>query len=254
MRLLEQEGWRPNTLSRRDLAAALGKAVHAGLHAWYLGIVPVAYMVEKQWAETRAAWGDRMLPDYLQAQHDAILPRALRVADALPKLTHTLPHWDIRAVEQTLPRGRIRPDLIIHDGISLAPVDWKVSLNLTERDEPFRRARYAHSWQLNHYCWEIQDAFKEPCRTAYIGQVVVEPKPRIIIWDYPITEEALTMWASSARRVWAQMELEDKGEAEPWQAAEHSDQFGECPYYRACFVHQYDAGLMALDYVKGGRD
>jgi hypothetical protein len=108
---------------------------------------------------------------------------------------------------------------------------------------------YANSHQMLHYGWAGKESYGEPIHTYYIGLAVLEPRWAFDLLPYPIHPEALEVWLGSARRVWGDMEAEERGERVPWLSANHSDNFGQCPYYKACFVHHYDPPLMAQDYL-----
>ena len=76
---------------------------------------------------------------------------------------------------------------------------------------------------------------------------------RFKLIEFPVHPDVMSVWVQSNMRVWAEMEKEDKGEAVPWMADVHSDNYGPCEMYKACFEYQWDETLMAEDYVKRER-
>lgn len=252
-RLLSADGWHTIALQRRDLAAMLGTLVHTGLEAHY-SRRPPGPAIDTKWATILAeqTTDGRHLPEYLQSQHTAIPKRAHRVLDAYPTLD-PLGAMTVREIETYYETERVRPDLVVYDGRSLAVVDFKSTLTLDVKAVSFRQQLYANSWQMLHGAHAVGQRHGTRVETYYIVMIVCEPKPHVYLWDYPIHPSTMTLWQASAERVWAQMALEDEGKAQPWQTANHADQFGPCEYYAACFEHRYDPQLMAATYVQTKR-
>ena len=74
------------------------------------------------------------------------------------------------------------------------------------------------------------------------------------VLPFEIHPEAMAMWERGARQTWQDMAAQDAGAREPYLAARHADEFGECPYKAACFKYHLDPGLMAHEYVQVPRE
>ena len=159
--------------------------------------------------------------------------------------------WRIVDVEKDLGEaaGYARPDLIVRDDVGLAVVDYKLRVKLPAEWRVKAVQEYAHSNQMLHYASFVGEAYGEPISRFYIGLGVLEPNFLFDLLTYPIHEETLKIWRQATQVVWGHMESEDKGEVPPFMAAEHSDRYGRCEYYKACFDHHYDPYLMNRDYL-----
>jgi hypothetical protein len=175
------------------------------------------------------------------------LENALRkyiLKDPLPK------GWEIVAVEDDLGEeaGHARPDLIVRDESGLAGYDYKCRTRLPAEWRMKAINEFAQSNQMLHYSHFVSKKYGEPVSRYYIGLAVLEPSFHFDSLPFPVHEESLKMWYAGAERVWKLMEEEDAGLVEPFMAAEHSDKFGRCEFYKACFEHHYDPYLMLRDY------
>ena len=260
--LAYKEGWRPRVLGNREAAALLGLAVGAGVAGVYKGYYRAAAVAE---ANCVAGMG---LEDYEKkgcrwADHAegtaAAVP--LRASKAVGKFidAHPVPeNWSVVAVEQSLPdHGHCRPDLIVRAPTALAVIDWKTKLSLKADYRTRELERHRQSWQMFHYTWAVGERYQETVSRYYIGLIVCEPFSVELI-PYDVAPEHATMWLQSARRIWAQMYMEDMDIAKPWQAAQHADQYGNCEFYQCCFEAPWssqgpDETVMAADYVRRAR-
>lgn len=290
------------TLYKRDLAGFLGTAVAAGAGAYHnlrLLAQPEKLLVTPEMrqacggiahsiAKTNMAFEEelgRAPAPWDRAQYLAIPERAamgtFRYVDKCPIPSH----WRFIDVERTFPNhGYCRLDLIADDGLGPVVVDVKCKLTLDSRHRQKEIDRYRNFWNMLHYTWTVSEFFGSTPTRYYIVFVILEPRFETWIEEYPVKPTALQAWEQSARRVWAQMEAEDKGlpfvagtcddcmgtgradenqcpacngmgiilnKAEPYMVAKHADEFGLCEYYGACFDHEWDPIRMAADYVRG---
>lgn len=160
--------------------------------------------------------------------------------------------WQVVGVEHAFgpEYGNSRPDVVVKDDTGLAIVDYKSKLQLRAEYRQKTLNEYANSHQMLHYGWAGQEIFGEPVHKYYIGLAVIEPRWAFDFVPYPIHPETLETWLTASKRVWELMEAEEgENGAVPWMSANHSDNFGQCPYYKACFVHHYDPDLMKQDYL-----
>lgn len=176
---------------------------------------------------------------------------ASEVAWSLAKYAKEQPlkGWTIKHIEHTLPEhGGCIIDLggLDTDGI-VSVLDFKYKRNLEARYEQSTIDEYLTSWQFQHYPWAYGEHLGVPCYRMYLCLVVAKPRFYIKLVPHEIHPETQQIWLTSARAKWARMAQED---AIPEMSSRHKDQFGLCPYYRACFDYHLDEGLMKQEYVQ----
>jgi hypothetical protein len=159
--------------------------------------------------------------------------------------------WQIVSVEEDLGEeaGHARPDLIVRDEMGLAVLDYKYRTRLPAEYRVKTLQEFAHTTQMMHYAYFVGQRYNEPITRFYIGLAVGEPRFLFDLVPYPVHEETLKVWYQATAPLWKLMEETDNGERLPSMAAEHSDRFGRCPMYKACFEHHFDPYLMARDYL-----
>ena len=271
--LRSREHWVPRVAGKRDLAAILGRAFAAGVAVYNNGLRLYEDREISRWRmyDSRAATEaarlaatdalaeldrqGRRVEVWDHSQRDAIADRAAKAVEKYA-LHNPIPStWPILAVEETLPSGVARPDLVVDDGRGPTPVDYKTKLTLKKEYEDREISRWRMSWQMLHYCWELQSppCGWPPCGSQfdrldfhyYICLVVMEPF-RVQLYPFEVHPNTMAWWVQSAQTRWNGM----VGEGQPTMASKHSDEYGECEYAAACFQHHLDPGRMAEDYVQ----
>lgn len=156
--------------------------------------------------------------------------------------------WVLNHIEHTLPdHGRCIIDVGGRDTDNeLAVADIKYKRSLEARYEHTTIEEYLTSWQFLHYPWAYGEYMGEPCYRMYLCLVVAKPRFHIKLVPHEVHPETQQIWLASARAKWARMAQDTL----PEMASRHKDQFGLCPYYRACFDYHLDEGLMRLDYTQ----
>ncbi len=279
MRALSREGWQPKMLAKKDWSALLGQGFAAGVgiynnlrQEWERGgaqapqrdaatradliraCSDAAVKIVQQKTEDMLAAGlnagddDQGYQDKLEARIRKALASYI-TADPIPD------SWRIVEAEKDFGEdyGNARADLVARDtNGGLVIVDYKSKLTLAAQYRNKTIQEYANSHQMFHYAWSGEETYSEPISTYYIGLAVLEPRWAFDLIAFPVSPESLGVWLQSARVVWGNIEREEAGQVVPWLSANHSDNFGQCPYYKACFVHHYDPSLMAADYVNVG--
>lgn len=271
--------WSSKNLARKDWAAFLGQGFAAG--------VGIYNNLRMEWERGGAQAPQRdaaSRADLIQACQDAAIAIIdQKIADA-ETLGHTM--YDIDGargkisgrikkalssyiVDDPIPDswrivspehdfgpgyGNARADLIARDqNGALTVVDYKTKLTLKAEYRQKTVMDYANSHQMLHYAWAVGEAFGETVATYSIGLAVFEPRWAFDLMGYAVHPETLSTWLASSKRIWALMETDIAGGTVPYMSANHSDNFGQCPYYKACFVHHYDPTLMEADYVAVSR-
>lgn len=275
MRALRKEGWIPRYGQRKDWAAVLGQAFGAGVGAYnslrqaheeqgmlmperapdarasFIDVaVGVALGVKQQRVREMVDMG--LVVDEDGDAYIKVLDQRIRRAVTCYVLTDPIPDtWKIVDIESSLGEGagNARPDLIVRDEMGLAIVDYKSKLTLKAEYRHKTIQEYANGHQFLHYAHFGREYYKEPIDRYYIGLAVLEPRWAFELIPFPVHDETLKVWYQGASTAWAMMEREDAGEQVPWLSDRHSDQFGQCPYYRMCFTHMYDPGLAKQDYI-----
>ena len=271
-RTLHYQKWVSRIVGKRDLAAMLGQAVGTGLADHYQGVAAGGAKCSTgcladgwstqtgmlTWAPSTLARtaaeqllaalvpGGRRIEPWDQAQADALPMRAARAVERYIDSGGPIPpEWRILAVEETLPSGVARPDLVVDDGRGPTPLDFKTRLTLKPEYLAREQTRWQTSWQLYHYAWELK------ADHYYICLLVLEPRFRAELYPFEIHPQTLQRWELSAKAKWAAMQAEDENRARPAMAAQHTDAFGDCEYLKACFRYRLDPEKMAQDYVGG---
>lgn len=278
MRALNKEGWVPKYVAKKDWAALLGQGFAAGVGIynnfraeWERGgaqapkrdaasrgdLIQVcqdaAIEIVSQKVRDMQASGlvlnsgdDAAYQDKLNGRIKKSLSSYI-ASDPIPDT------WRIVEAEKDFGEefGNARADLICLDAqAAYTIVDYKSKLALKAEYRQKTIQEYSNSHQQFHYAWACQESYRCVVPSYHIGLGVMEPRWAFDLIPFPIHPESLGAWLASAKVVWADMAREEAGDRVPWLSANHSDNFGQCVYYRACFVHHYDPSLMAADYVK----
>jgi len=274
LRALGKEGWRSKYARKVDLAGILGTAFAAGVGVWNnlrmahersgvpgpLGAsqshvkacTDVGLAVMRQRVQQIGKIGqildsssDEGYLDKMESRLEKALSNYI-LKDPIPD------HWRLVGVEQDMGEeyGHCRPDLIAENETGLVVVDYKTKLILKAEYRQKTINEYANSHQMLHYGWAVGTNFGRPVHTYHIGIAVFEPRWTFDLLPYPVHPETLTIWEAGSRAAWSAMEKEDNLEYPPWLSDKHQDNFGQCIFYKACFVHHYDESLMAQDYIR----
>lgn len=257
--LLEHQ-WEPKVIMRPALARMLGLAIGVGVSTHYTnrkyqqGIDPIQAAVGSAKAQLQdaATRGLVIHPDF--AGDGVGLP--IRVEGGIKKYIEKDPipaSWEIVDIERDLGEeyGHARIDLGIRlPHGELTVWDLKVKRTLEAKYHQRTLDEYRHSWQMKHYRWAYGEVMGERVMQAGIILVVLEPTFRVLLDQTTLDDEVVGTWLKRARRVWEDMEAEEKGERTPWEAADHWDRYGQCPWYRACMEHRLVPALMEMDYVR----
>jgi len=275
LRALRHEGWTSKYVGRPFWAATLGQGFAAGVGVYNnlrkdreaLGqpapartlsgrvtlanaAAAVAISVIDQRLNEAERLGvviDAEGVDYVKTIHTraAKAVTAYVVSDPLPDT------WRIVAVEESLgpEAGNARPDAVVRDTMGLAILDYKSKLTLNAQYRQKTINEFANGHQFLHYGHFGALKYQEPIDRYYIGLAVFEPRWAFDLLPFPLNAETQKVWFQGASVAWAAMEKEDLGLQAPWMSDRHSDQYGQCPMYKACFVHHFDAALMKQDYL-----
>lgn len=266
--LVARERWVPREIAHVDMAAMLGLAVAAGLEV-YNKRLPGAHeaaVVTAEKAQTTALALGRTLAPRHQAQWDRIPERArvavasyAELADLHDGVPPGLPPGSsITSVEESYgpAGGYARPDVTVDDGRApRVPLDYKTTLAMNKRPEDLeftiskKIAGWANSFQMFLYCDQETRRAGRPIQHYYIGHIVIEPFSFELL-PFEIHPETMVAWKNSAKVTWEDMTAEDEGLRAPRMAATHANEYGPCPYQKACFTHHWDPALLANDYVR----
>jgi hypothetical protein len=157
--------------------------------------------------------------------------------------------WTFLDVERQLP-SRSRIDLGGYDADGLlAVVDHKFKRQLEGRYLSSTIDEYLSSWQFLQYPWEYGQYKQSPCYRIYLCLIIVAPTPSVKLIPHEVHPETQAMWLASARQKWADREAERQGHRPLTMATTHRNQYGWCPFYRACFDYHLDPGLMSTEYT-----
>src|SRR5678816_4119340 len=271
LRALQKEGWMPREAGYPTLAAVLGAAYAAGVGTYRnirksTGLMPpLGVNPDRQkWADISVKTAETLMHAKLAEMEKIGLQFGNMSQDDLQRLNARLQKavtahviqdpipadWTIEGVEVELEEaGRARADLVCRTPNGLVVVDDKLKVQLKAIYHDKTVQGYANSAAMFHYGYYLSKRYNEDFVSYYIALAVLEPRWGVEMIAYPYNREMLDQWHITTKQAWHQMDKEERGEAIPWMAATHSDNFGQCPMYKACFVHHYDPALMAKDYI-----
>ncbi len=270
LRALRRQGWVPRTAKKKDVSAIIGQAFAAGVgtynnlrkaHEEGGGDVTTLDKARAAAASVGIAKGVmhqhfreiERLGLVIPATEDSYFndaPRYIETAVNKYCLNDPLPStWRIVDVEREFSEhGPCRPDLIVRDNFGLAVVDYKSKVTLLEKYRAKTEQEYLNHDQMHHYAWAGEEVYSEPIQRYHIALAVITPTFRCNLVSQEINPETLKLWLQGRRKVWKRM-AEDDADGQPALAADHSDKFGQCDYYAACFRYRLDPELMKRDYI-----
>ena len=157
--------------------------------------------------------------------------------------------WRILDVERQLPdHGKCRIDIGGYDEDGLLAVgEAKYKRYLKADYESSTIAEYLCSWQFMHYPWAYGDYRQENCYRIYLCLVVWKPRFYVKLVPHEVHPETQQIWLESAKAKWARMAQRDH--TVPEMSTRHRDQYGWCPYYKACFQYHLDENQFGSDYA-----
>jgi hypothetical protein len=163
--------------------------------------------------------------------------------------------WQLKGIEYPLPDyGNCRLDIVGIDPEgywAIADFKYKRQLKLDYLTKTI--TDYKDSWQFQHYPWAWNDMVSkggteyEPVQRIWLYLVVASPF-KILKYPFFVKESLQKMWLQSAQQKWADIRAIETGDRQAVMSAVHRDQYGECPFKRACLEFNFDPGL--IEYTK----
>lgn len=262
---LEREGWRDSRLEKKNVAALMGDAFTLAL-SHYNRVVR-----DRGWEAARAKEQHPHYIDAALALFDQSVQHALDngqsfadealLAEAPVVLRTTLPKfiaddptpttYEVVAIEEPRPEhGWSRCDVVYlrPDG-TIEVVDYKLKKALDARYVAETLEEYQEGAQRWHYTWAENAA-----RVSFY--VAVSAPFRVLHVPCDRDEARLAQWLESQRPKWTLMQRQLDGEMPLWEADQHKDKWGWCPFKEPCLVHGRDRGRMAASgfvQIKRGR-
>lgn len=175
------------------------------------------------------------------------------VQKSLEKYVKLLPlkGYEILDVEKTLPdHGPCRIDLGLRRGSDTIVVDSKFKRQLKPEYRNKTVLRYLKSWQFHHYVWAYGECLNLPI--THIGLLLIVGAPySVALHTEAVDEDWQSIWLTSARQTWKDMQDERDGNRPIIAAASHENQYGPCEMMNLCFDHKLDIeNALKGDYVR----
>lgn len=145
--------------------------------------------------------------------------------------------------------GNAQADLILSEDGEKRILDYKTASQYRAQYHASDMEKYRDLFQVFHYAWSWQDMHHETISQYYICHLVTQGY-RCELLPFYINPEALTLWHQTAREYWSIMGDIESGVRNPWMVAEHSDKWGKCEMYEACFKYRFDEQAMKARYTK----
>ena len=155
------------------------------------------------------------------------------------------------------PLGHSRPDVVSrHETEGLGVSDVKVSRTIDDRVRPKRMSEYSTDDQFWHYSWEVGATLGEPVKWARAVQVILAPRPEVLVNRWEVDPDRLAFWLVGAEQHWRDMQAEDEGTrvvAPRWPNCQ-GGKYGVCRFYDACHVLNRDPDRMRVFYDRVERE
>ena len=154
------------------------------------------------------------------------------------------------------PLGHSRPDVVSrHETEGLGVTDFKVSRTIGDPYRAKRMSEYATDDQFWHYAWEVGATLGEPVKWARAVQVILAPRPDVLVNRWDVDPDRLAFWLTGAEQHWRDMQAEDEGTrvvAPRWPNC-RGGKWGICEFFDACHVLNRDPDKMGVFYERGVR-
>jgi hypothetical protein len=252
---LEKEGIPLTAYGVREVAAAVGTAIHAGCAAFHDVLRKNLHLVG--------------IEDFVAIGMESLLP-ALDTLSQLPPAT-------VKAMELFADAKR-RTKRAIEEYVQMNPMRGVVILDIertlneyggTTLDVGFRQANgrlaigdiktrafstpyykqkfideFSQSWQMKHYVKGYANLYEEPVNDFWLILVDLRlTRPDIEVYEYQFDDDELELWEQDASYTWARMEEVETGMRPALRAAEHYDRYGRCEMYNICFSKSRKGGV-----------
>ena len=142
-------------------------------------------------------------------------------------------------------------------------VDFKCKMSAKPYQITAELAKYAHSWQLGHYAWSLQQHTGELPKTAGISLMVGSPIAQHQYMEYEVDPEYIKWWYAAATKVWDKIAAAEEwldrnpdhtiDEAKMYfgMATDHMDGIFKCEMTDPCFLYGGDvsgvSGYMTVE-------
>lgn len=245
--VLDRQGVESPEYGVRDVAAAVGTAIHEGCATFH--------------ACLRDQCSKCNIEDYIAVSMASLLPaldtitqrppasqKALELyADAERRTTRAIEEYvrmnplrgvEVLDIERTLHNyGSTTIDVGIRLGDGrLVVVDLKTRSFTTEFYKQKFLDEFSQSWQMKHYVKGYADLYDEKVNDFWLVLIDLrKTRPDVEVYEYRFDDAELKRWEDDAGTTWTRMEEVESGVRPPLRAAEHYDRYGRCEMYRICF-------------------
>lgn len=160
--------------------------------------------------------------------------------------------WQLFDRERSFPEyGNSRIDSMYRDSMGkLGFVDWKTRGRIQANQWDKTRRDFSKDDQFLHYCVTTSEVYGELVDRFSVLILTLDPKPRMDLWQYRISEEVLRVWVAGRLQDWQDMTDILEGRRTPSMASVHENKYGDCQFKKICFEHKFDENLIELDYRK----
>lgn len=183
---------------------------------------------------------------YLESAHER-LEKFVKIFNRTPVIPASWTLFDREAEFTNF--GRCRIDAMYRTSVDMLGVlDYKTRGRLQANQMEKARREFATSNQLYHYAWAASLIYGEPVHFVSICIVIMEPKPKIDLWQFKIKQGTLDVWLRGRKQTWQDIKDAYAGKRFPQMASEHENKYGRCQYYSACFDAQFDTEQIKEDW------
>lgn len=236
---------RPSVLSKASMAAYIGIGVARGMELYHKDEVhsqlrPVEYYASQAVAEAQSGalqdiQDGCIIPPALEAEYALLGPRSGSAVQYLCTHQPLSPGFETIAAELVLEEwGHARIDLIVESPDGMTIVDYKTKVNTTPYMLSKTQSEYEYSHQMYFYSMALR-SLGYNIESFAIAMCILEPKPRVYLWQYMIDENVLEEYEKTFRSLAERMaRVKETGEAN--MSIEHYDQYGQCPWHAYCLL------------------
>lgn len=260
-----RNGWRGKSYGSRDVAAAIGTAIHAG----------TAHIdrCDMRGESVSLTYLNESLPRTLENHLDALAkygPESQAAATMMTKAhdkyaraievyyeSQPLEPYEIIEVELTMPNygGTTLDRAVVRSDGAVGVIDLKTRRFSSDYYKRKFLDEFAQSWQMKHYSWAYEE--RSGRNVTWYGVLLCDLRkatPTYEVHEFPYDEVTKQRWRASAFQTWEDMDATLNGRRPLVMAAECHDRYGRCEFFRACYVHHGDTTKMLNDYVREGNE
>lgn len=262
---LEQEGYRPEMIGRKEAAIVAGNAFAAAMEAYNKNVMVEGFervrsdtpfqktLIARLQDEVKASIENQLaalkeqgFTPLNEMDFENLDTKVMKATERFVKEDPTPVDWRVHSVEEPMKEhGWSRSDVVyILPSGKKHVIDYKLKLGLRADLIPVVLNDYGKSTQRWHSTW-MHEAERFTIYLVIAYPFRVEPS------HFDRDEARLEQWLTSQKSKWGLMQEIKDGRRDPWENDAHEDKWGPCPFTEACLTYGRDRAMMkASGYIQ----